>query len=176
MARQLFSGPPSHNVRSSLRGRLSARNTPLSVRASATLLACRLSLLWLAVLVEIALLLVALVPQSIWADYGYPAGPIPNALSPLVAGVFYLLPTLTGALCRRWQSALLLATLPAWLDLAVFAVAAARRIGPFYLAQDPHTTNTLATLELFAILGLLGWLARCWLIEALGVGSAEERL
>ena len=113
-----------------------------------------------AVLVQVLLLLVALVPQSIWASHGLPDGPIPRALAPVVAGAFYVLPALTGLLCRRWQEAVVLATLPAWLDLGLFAVVAAGRVGPFYLATDPHAVSTVGTLELFAVLGALGWLVR----------------
>jgi len=113
-----------------------------------------------AMLAEVLLLVVALVPASIWASHGFPDGPIPRSLAPFVAGTFYVLPALTGLLCRRWQAAVLLATLPAWLDLGLFAIAAATRIGPFYLATDPHAVSTVGTLELFAVLGGLGWLAR----------------
>jgi hypothetical protein len=113
-----------------------------------------------AVLVQVLLLLVALVPQSIWASHGLPDGPIPRAFAPVVAGAFYVLPALTGLLCRRWQAAIVLATLPAWLDLGLFAVVAAGRVGPFYLATDPHAVSTVGTLELFAVLGALGWLVR----------------
>ena len=127
-----------------------------------------------AVLVQVLLLLVALVPQSIWASHGLPDGPIPRALAPVVAGAFYVLPALTGLLCRRWQAAVVLATLPAWLDLGLFAVVAAGRVGPFYLATDPHAVSTVGTLELFAVLGALGWLVRS---SALGLlerrGSAS---
>lgn len=126
----------------------------------------RLALLTLSVLAEIVLLLIALVPQSEWAARGLPDGPIPRALYPLVAGLFYALPALTGLLARRWQIAVLLATLPAWLDLGAFAVAAAARIGPFYLAQEPHASGAVGTLELFAALGALGWLARTGLLMA----------
>ncbi len=127
----------------------------------------RVALLTLSVLAEILLLLIALVPQSEWAARGLPDGPIPRALYPLVAGLFYVLPALTGLLARRWQIAVLLATLPAWLDLGAFAVAAAARIGPFYLAQEPHASGAVGTLELFAALGALGWLARTGLLMAL---------
>lgn len=129
------------------------------------------ALLGITVLSEILLLLIALVPQSIWASLGYPSGPIPDALAPLVAGAFYSLPALTGALCSRWQLAVVLATLPAWLDLGIFAVAAARHIGPFYLVQDPHAESTVGTLELFAVLGALGWLARTSLLGLLARGK-----
>jgi len=118
-----------------------------------------------AVACEMVLLLVALVPQDVWANHGYPGGPLPASLSPLVAGLFYLLPALTGMLCSRWQMALVLATLPAWLDLGIFAIAAASKIGPFYLVLDPHAVSTVGTLELFAVLGALGWLARVCALE-----------
>lgn len=127
---------------------------------SLRLFGIRRAALCASVLIEIALLLIALVPQSIWAGLGYPTGPIPDALSPLVAGAFYLLPALTGALCRSWKLAVVLATLPAWLDLGIFAIAAAGHIGSFYLVSDPHAVSTVGTLELFAVLGALGWLAR----------------
>jgi len=127
----------------------------------------RLALLTLSVVAEIALLLIALVPQSEWAARGLPDGPIARPLYPLVAGLFYALPALTGLLARRWQIAVLLATLPAWLDLGAFAVAAATRIGPFYLAQEPHASSAVGTLELFAALGALGWLARTGLLMSL---------
>ncbi|GEM_PF-433239 len=130
----------------------------------------RLLALGLAVGGQLVLLLIALIPQSIWADHGLPAGPIPAALAPLVAALYYLFPTLTGLLCRRWQIAILLATFPAWLDLGLFAVAAAGRIGPFYLAQEAHAGGTASTLELFAALGALGWLAR------FGIASATRHI
>jgi len=149
-------------------GRMRSTWSTWSVRAAPTL-ARRFGARWrrlrvglLAGLVgcESGLLLISLVPPTIWARLGHPDGPIPQALFPLAAGLFYLLPTLIGALCHRWPAALALATLPAWIDLGVFAVAAAPRLGPFYLAQDPHAVGTVGTLELFAALGLLGWVAR----------------
>jgi hypothetical protein len=109
---------------------------------------------------ESLLLLIALVPQSIWASHGLPNGPIPPIASPLVAGLFYVFPVLVGLLSRRWQVAIVLGTLPAWLDLGIFAIAAAPRIGPYYLVVEPHAVSTVGTLELFAVLGALGWLAR----------------
>lgn len=131
-----------------------------AVRCANALVRARLSALLLVIAAEIVLLLIALVPQSIWASRGLPDGPIPHSATPLVAGLFYVLPALTGLLSRRWQAAVVLATLPAWLDLGVFAVAAASRIGPFYLAVEPHAISTVGTIELFAMLGALGWLAR----------------
>jgi hypothetical protein len=121
----------------------------------------------LLVFTQMTLLLIALVPQSIWAANGYPNGPIPRSFYPVVAALFYVLPALTGALCRRWPAAVVLATLPAWVDLGVFAVAAASRIGPFYIAQQDHAVSTVGTLELFAALGALGWLARVAVLAVL---------
>lgn len=144
-------GPDRRKTRRSRSARLVELLKALGIRRAA---------LGVSVLSETLLLLIALVPQSVWATHGYPNGPIPNVLAPLVAGAFYILPALTGALCQRWQVAVVLATLPAWLDLGVFAVAAAGHIGPFYLVIDPHAVSTVGTLELFAVLGALGWLAR----------------
>lgn len=123
--------------------------------------------LGIVVIAQVALLLVALAPASFWASRGMPNGPIPTGLSPIVAGLFYALPSLTGLLSRRWQVAVILATVPAWLDLGVFAIAAAPRIGPYYLALEPHAVSAVGTLELFAVLGALGWLARPLVIRAI---------
>ncbi len=173
MARFFSSTPPDKRV-SLLAGSPFGWGSHRSSRARAILIAIRLPALWVSVLAEITLLLIALVPQSIWAGYGYPTGPIPNALAPLVAAAFYLLPTLAGALCRRWYAAITLAALPALLDLSVFAIAAAKRVGPFYLAQDPHSVNTVSTLELFGVLGALGWLLRRCLLDLQTAGGANK--
>lgn len=127
----------------------------------------RLVALGVVVAVQIVLLLIALVPQNFWASHGLPNGPIPTGASPIVAGLFYLLPSFTGLLSRRWQVAVILATLPAWLDLGIFAIAAAPRIGPYYLAVEPHAVSTVGTLELFIVLGALGWLARALVMQAI---------
>ena len=129
-----------------------SRITPITILLGLVLALC--------VVADIGLLLVALVPQSIWQTHGYPNGPIPHSLTPVVAGLFYVLPSVIGLLSRRWQVAIVLSTLPAWLDLGAFAVAVATRFGPFYLAQDVHSMSTVGTLELFAALGALGWLTR----------------
>jgi hypothetical protein len=152
---QVFPAGPHHRSSSA---RLAEWLKTLGIRRAA---------LGASVLGETILLLIALVPQSVWVKHGYPNGPIPTVLTPLVAGVFYILPALTGALCQRWQVAVVLATLPAWIDLGVFAIAAAGRIGPFYLVIDPHAVSTVGTLELFAVLGALGWLARTSLLGVL---------
>jgi hypothetical protein len=131
--------------------------------------------LLVAIGVELVLLLISLVPDSIWASHGWPQGPIPASLYPVVAGLFYLLPAVAGGLCSRWQTAIVLATLPAWFDLGAFAVAAAYRIGPFYLAAPAQAGATAGTLELFAALGILGWFTRGLLqslVRALRSGEA----
>ncbi len=121
-----------------------------------------------ALVIECLLLLIALVPATEWTNLGQsPDGPIPHSLNWLVAGAFYVLPAAIGALCRRWQVAVALGALPAFLDLGVYAVATASRLGPFNLAQDSHAPYTVGTLELFAMLGALGWLGRSALLLAL---------
>lgn len=119
-----------------------------------------------AVAAETLLLLVALVPASEWGRLGKPADPIPATLAPLVAALFYLLPGVIGACCRLWQMAIVLATLPVWLDLGIFAVAASGQTGPFYLAQAANSGGVASTFELFAALGLFGWLAATFLLGA----------
>lgn len=132
-------------------------------------------LLVLCLLADSTLLLVSLVPQSIWQTHGYPNGPIPHSLTPAVAALFYALPSAVGALCRRWPVAIVLSTLPAWLDLGAFAIAVATRYGPFYLAQDVHAASTVGTLELFAALGAFGWLARTALLAVFKRGDWARR-
>jgi hypothetical protein len=149
--------PPAFMVR----GALAPRGGLAGWLDATTLLRVALVLI---VFAELTLLLIELVPLSVWTTYGFPDGPIPRGAYPVVAALFYVLPTLTGALCRRWPAAVVLATLPAWLDLGAFAIAGASRIGPFYVAQQDHAVSTVGTLELFAALGALGWLARVALL------------
>ena len=125
----------------------------------------------LATLAETLLLLVAVVPTSIWAAHGYPNGPIPARMYPIAAALYYALPAVTGALCRRWPLAVVLATLPAWVDLAAFAVAASPKVGPFYVVLPDHAINSVGTLELFAIMGAFGWLARTACLAFFGRGE-----
>jgi hypothetical protein len=106
------------------------------------------------------LLLISLTPQTTWTNLHLPNGPIPAPLTPLAAALFYALPAVTGALCRRWYGAVTLATLPAWLALGAFATLAAPRLGFAYLTQDTHAAGVIGTLELFAGMGLLGWIMR----------------
>jgi hypothetical protein len=112
------------------------------------------------IVLETLLLLIAQIPVAAWPRLGLPNGPIPAPLLPLVAACFYLAPTAIGALCRRWYAALALATLPVWIALGAFAIAASGRLGFSYLAEDAHAAGGAGTLELFAGLGFLGWLLR----------------
>lgn len=175
MPRLLSFGTPPHQTRSSLAVNAGDRRRYHKSSTDMLLRTVRLSLLGIAVLGEMGLLLVSLVPQSIWASYGYPAGPIPVSLKSPVAGAFYVFPVLTGLVCRRWRGAVVMAALPALIDLGIFAIAAARRVGPFYLAQDPHVASTVGTLELFVVLGALGWLVRVSLLEWLSPGKPGRR-
>jgi hypothetical protein len=109
---------------------------------------------------ETVLLLISVVPQTVWMSLHLPNGPIPTLFTPVAAAFFYALPTAIGALCHRWYSAVALATLPAWLALGVFAIVAAPRLGFAYLTQDTHAAGVIGTLELFAGMGLLGWILR----------------
>jgi hypothetical protein len=143
------------------------RRDGMPALVSARTLSTRLIALGAVVVAQIVLLLIALVPASFWTSRGMPSGPIPTDMTPIVAGLFYALPSLTGLLSRRWQVAVILATAPAWLDLGIFAIAAAPRIGPYYLALEPHAVSTVGTLELFAVLGALGWLVRPLVIRAI---------
>src|SRR5260221_354725 len=72
----------------------------------------------------------------------------------------YVCPTLIGFLSRTWHRALLFATLPAWVGLGAFLVAATFKVGAFYLVSPDHVTANVSVLELFAALGTIGWLSR----------------
>jgi hypothetical protein len=127
----------------------------------------RASILLACVSLQTLLLLISLTPPSIWARLHLPNGPIPAPLTPLAAALFYALQPVIGALCRRWYSAATLATLPAWCALGVFAILAARRLGFASVSQDTHAEGVVGTLELFAGMGLLGWIMRLAAKDAL---------
>ena len=115
---------------------------------------------------ETLLVTTALVPAQLWGVLFHQSanatlnGPFPASIAPLVTAALYLLPTLIGFLCRNWQKALLYATLPAWIGLGAFLIAATFRIGAFYAVSADHVTANVSVLELFASLGAIGWLAR----------------
>ncbi|MBV9615692.1 MAG: hypothetical protein JO011_20775 [Ktedonobacteraceae bacterium] len=118
------------------------------------------------VIVETLLVTMALIPAQLWTrllPHSTGAalnGPFPSTIAPLITALIYLLPTFIGLLCRSWQRALLCATLPAWIGLGAFVIAATFKVGVFYLVSTDHVTANVSVLELFAALGGIGWLAR----------------
>jgi hypothetical protein len=118
------------------------------------------------IVLETILVTTALVPAELWTRLLPPSsstalnGPYPASIAPVISLLLYVLPTLIGFVCRSWQKALLLATLPAWIGLGLFIVVATFKIGAFYLISADHITANISTLELFAALGGIGWLAR----------------
>ncbi len=126
-----------------------------------------LSILVIVLLVfETILVTSALVPAQLWTrllpDSPSAAldGPFPPMLAPIIPALLYLVPTVIGFLCSSWQRALLYATIPAWIGLGLFVIAAATKVGPFYLISPNQVTSNVSVLELFAALGAIGWLAR----------------
>lgn len=115
---------------------------------------------------ETILVTLALVPAQLWTrllpDSQSAAldGPFPPMLAMIVPVLLYLLPTAIGFLCRSWQRALLFATLPAWIGLGLFVMAATAKVGAFYLVAPTQVMANVSVLELFAALGGIGWLAR----------------
>ena len=118
------------------------------------------------VVIETILVLLALVPAQLWTrllpntSSATLDGPFPPKIAPVISALLYLLPTSIGFLSRSWQRALLCATLPAWIGLGAFLVAATFKVGAFYLVSVDHVTANVSILELFAALGALGWLGR----------------
>jgi hypothetical protein len=118
------------------------------------------------VIIETLLVTMALVPAQLWTrllPHSTTAslnGPFPTSIAPLITALIYLLPTFIGLLCRSWQRALLYSTLPAWLGLGAFVIAATFKVGIFYLVSSDHVTANVSVLELFAALGGIGWLIR----------------
>jgi hypothetical protein len=116
--------------------------------------------------VETILVLLALVPAQLWTrllpntSTAALDGPFPPKIAPVISALLYLLPTAIGFLSRSWQRALLCATLPAWIGLGVFLIAATFKVGAFYLVSVDHVTANVSILELFAALGAFGWLGR----------------
>src|SRR6266702_4443949 len=127
----------------------------------------RLSILVIGmVIVETILVTMALVPALLWtrllpgSTSAALYGPFPPILAPIIPALLYLVPTAVGFLCRSWQRALLYATLPAWIGLGIFVIAATFKVGIFYLLSTDHVTANVSVLELFAALGGIGWLGR----------------
>lgn len=118
------------------------------------------------VVLETLLVSLALVPTQLWTRIlpQMPSagldGPFPTAIAPVITALIYIVPTVIGFLCRNWQRALLFATIPAWIGLGLFVIAATFKVGAFYLVSSDHVTANVSVLELFAALGGIGWLAR----------------
>jgi hypothetical protein len=118
------------------------------------------------IVVETVLVGFALIPTQLWSRILPQSttasldGPFPPVIAPLITFLLYMTPTAIGLLCQQWQRALVFATLPAWIGLGIFLVAATFRIGIFYLVSPEHVTANVSMLELFALLGGMGWLAR----------------
>lgn len=122
------------------------------------------------VVIETLLMIMALVPAQLWVHF-FPQstsasfdGPFPPVIAPLITLLLYLLPSIAAWLCRTWQRAILCATLPAWIGLGLFLIASTFKVGIFYLVAADHVSANVAVLELFAVLGTIGWLAR-WLVK-----------
>ncbi|GHO84466.1 hypothetical protein [Dictyobacter formicarum] len=122
--------------------------------------------LYATVVLETLLVASALVPAQLWTrliPHSANAalnGPYPASIAPIITLLLYLLPGVIGFSCQHWQKALLLATIPAWLGLGIFLVAATFKVGAFYMMATDHITANVSLLELFAGLGAIGWLAR----------------
>ncbi|HLI90733.1 MAG TPA: hypothetical protein VKV37_18730 [Ktedonobacteraceae bacterium] len=120
------------------------------------------------VVLETALVILALVPAQLWArllpqsSSATLDGPFPPAIAPVITALIYLSPTFIGLISRNWQQALLYATLPAWIGLGLFLIAATFKIGAFYLlsTDHDHITASVSMLEMFIVLGGIGWLGR----------------
>ncbi|MEO6890859.1 MAG: hypothetical protein ABI456_15600 [Ktedonobacteraceae bacterium] len=115
---------------------------------------------------ETILVLLAMVPAELWtrllpqASDAALDGPFPASIAPMITVLLYLLPALIGFMCQAWQRALLYATLPAWIGLGIFLIAATSRIGAFALIASDRVVGNVGVLELFALLGGIGWLGR----------------
>ena len=118
------------------------------------------------VILETLLVTIALVPAQLWtrllpgSSSAALYGPFPPILAPIIPAILYLVPTAIGFLSRSWQRALLFATIPAWIGLGLFVIAASFKVGAFYLVSPTQVTANVSTLELFAALGAIGWLGR----------------
>ena len=118
------------------------------------------------IVIETLLVTLALVPAQLWtrllpqSTSAALDGPFPAPIAPVITALLYLLPVAIGYLTHDWQRALLYATLPAWIGLGLFVIAATSKVGAFYLISVDHVTANVSILELFAALGGIGWLGR----------------
>lgn len=94
------------------------------------------------------------------------------AIAAVIGALAFALPSIIGAFSRTWRGALVLAVLPWWIAVIAHAgtlltpyiglasnAQGGRFDAPFWLSAD-HLPLLLASLALFAALGILGWLAR----------------
>ncbi len=127
------------------------------------------------VCVETGLMIISLLPGSIDQKLGWTSnGPFPNATVPIVTAIFYFAPLLTGLLARRWDVALLASSLPAWASLGVYSVASSTHNGIFAATNGSQPTYLVGTIELFAALGFIGWLARRVLFGERSVSRSQD--
>jgi len=118
------------------------------------------------VIFDTILVTLALVPAQLWtrllpgSTNAALDGPFPPILAPIIPALLYLVPTAIGFLSRSWQRAILYATVPAWIGLGLFVIAATYKVGAFYLISPAQVTANVSILELFAALGAIGWLGR----------------
>jgi len=95
-----------------------------------------------------------------------------TTIAAVLGAVTFALPAVIGLFSRTWRSALVLAVLPWWIAVIAHAgtlltpfiglggIAQGGRFdAPFWLSAA-HLPLLLASLALFAALGILGWLAR----------------
>ncbi len=104
--------------------------------------------------------LMSLLPQTYAARLGWSStdGPFPTSIVPVVAAIYYVTPVIIGFLCKRWETALILATLPAWIGVGLFTIGASTHNGVFAMTSSAQPSYTVGMLELFAALGALGWI------------------
>jgi hypothetical protein len=116
----------------------------------------------LIVLAQTIILTISFIPATRTANLGWTAtdGPFPTATAPLVTAFFYGAPFICGLLSRRWEYALVSATLPAWVSIGVYTVAASTQDGIFAFTKGAEPSYMVGTLEFFAALGAFGWLMR----------------
>lgn len=108
----------------------------------------------------------ALLGRGVFYVAGQPVYPLFSLLAALASIAIFVLPSVIGLFCRRWQTALVLALLPWWLTVIAHAgTFFGPRFGggpifaaPFWL-DSALLGVLLLSLALFAALGALGWLA-----------------
>ena len=154
---------------------MTTNRVSLAARARASIGLISLSL---AVLQTILLYLTASSLPILNAIYGCSSlcGTSAQRFVPLIAAllgiVIFALPGIIGACSHSWKSALVLAVLPWWIAVIGRAgtlltpyiglandAQGGRFDAPFWLSAN-HLLLLLASLALFAALGMLGWLTR----------------